>query len=364
MRTKTFDEFGATRYYAALDGLRGVSILLVLLHHVPTLATPWISLLQENGRFGVSLFFVISGFLICTLLLREEKENGRIDLLKFFGRRAVRLLPLYYATLGAQALLIFGLELYSPVNQQLFRDKLSSYVFYYSNWLPTATEGPFFFAWSLAVEEQFYLGFGLLMVMLPRRYLPYLIATALLTKFLVYETLGNVDERSALWRIAFSYQEAILWGVLLGFALARRGAYDAFAKFLRPRWLLPSVLAVTALWVWVYPMKSQSTWDAQVTYVLMTVTVGGLAMRASFPVLSAGLFPYIGRISYGIYLLHMFVVSAVKKTTNASPWIIFIFSAVVVIAIASCVYRYFEQPLIALGKRHLSASRLPKGSAG
>lgn len=361
MRIKTFDEFQETRYFAALDGLRGASILLVLLHHVPAFSSPLISTLQKNGGFGVALFFVISGFLICTLLLREERENGKIELLKFFGRRALRLLPLYYATLALHALLIFGFDQFSPENQQLFWDKLPSYLFYHSNWLATATEGPFFFAWSLAVEEQFYLSFGLLLTILPRRYLSAVIGAAVALKFGTYQAFGNVDEGSLFWRILFSYQEAILLGVLLGFALARRHTYERLARFLRPIWSVPALILAAAIWLWTHPMESQSTWDAQLTYVLMTLIVGGVATRPSIVILSTGFLPYVGRISYGIYLLHMFVVSAVKKTpAGAFPPLVLIFSAVVVIAIASLVYRYFEQPIITFYKQRLAATPSPK----
>src|SRR5581483_7282933 len=121
------------------------------------------------------------------LFLREEASTGRIDLWKFYGRRALRLLPLYYAVLLLQMVLVFVAHQYSPENQQLFREKLPSYLFYYSNWLPTATQGPFFCAWSLAVEEQFYLGFGLLLFLAPRRFAIGAIAAALLVKIVVYQ---------------------------------------------------------------------------------------------------------------------------------------------------------------------------------
>ncbi|HEY2328950.1 MAG TPA: acyltransferase, partial [Verrucomicrobiae bacterium] len=114
---QTFDDFKASPYFNALDGLRAVSILMVLLHHVPRSSSPhFLNTLQENGRYGVAFFFVISGFLICTLLLREQEKTGRIDLWKFYGRRALRLLPLYYVALLLQAVLVFGLKQYTPEN--------------------------------------------------------------------------------------------------------------------------------------------------------------------------------------------------------------------------------------------------------
>src|SRR5215471_11939179 len=142
---ETFDAFQRRPYFSALDGLRAVSILLVLLHHSAAGVSPGnaFATLVENGRYGVGCFFLISGFLICTLFLREETKTGRIHLWKFYGRRVLRLLPLYYAVLFVQIIFVFVLHQYSPENRELFREKLPSYLFYYSNWLPTATQGPF-----------------------------------------------------------------------------------------------------------------------------------------------------------------------------------------------------------------------------
>src|SRR5207247_11158705 len=97
-------------------------------------------MLEEDGRYGVAFFFVISGFLICTLFLREEEKTGKIDLWKFYGRRALRLLPLYYAALSLQAILVFALKQYTPENQALFVEKMPAYLFYYSNWLARSEE--------------------------------------------------------------------------------------------------------------------------------------------------------------------------------------------------------------------------------
>ena len=202
-------------YCKALDGLRAVSILMVLFHHAPKYSPQHpLHTLQENCRYGVAFFFVISGFLICTLFLREEENNGRIDLWRFYGRRALRLLPLYYGALLLQAVLVFALKLYTPQNQALFAEKLPAYLFYYSNWLPTATAGPFFQAWSLAVEEQFYLLFGFLFYFAGRRAIAAAVLTAWFVKFLVYQACGPVDVNSTAGRVILSYQEPVLFGVL------------------------------------------------------------------------------------------------------------------------------------------------------
>ncbi len=85
---QSFEDFQANSYFNALDGLRAVSILMVLLHHVPQFQQGLARTLQDNGRYGVAFFFVISGFLICTLFLREEARTGRIDLWKFKTRNS------------------------------------------------------------------------------------------------------------------------------------------------------------------------------------------------------------------------------------------------------------------------------------
>jgi peptidoglycan/LPS O-acetylase OafA/YrhL len=360
---RTFDAFKASSYFNSLDGLRAISIFLVLLHHVPRFRSSLIQTLQENGRYGVSLFFVISGFLICTLLLREEEKTGRLDLWKFYGRRALRLLPLYYLALLLQAFLVFGFQQYSPENRALFAEKLPAYLFYYSNWLTTATQGPFLQAWSLAVEEQFYVAFGLLLVFARRRLVIQATLAALFVKFAVYQTLGTVDTGSTLWRVVFSYREPILFGVLAAFTLNLRRGYEFFLPWLGSARSLPCLTLVTGAWLGVHPMQQESLWDAQLLYLLMTLTMMGLVFRPATPVISGRFATHVGRTSYGTYLLHLFVMSAVKKLPGgSSPALCLSASAIAAVLIASLVHKCLEQPIIAFYKKKLSPlnSTLPE----
>jgi len=353
---QTFDDFKGSARFSALDGLRAISILLVLLHHVPRFASPhFLNTLQENGRYGVAFFFVISGFLICTLLLREQEKTGSIDLWKFYGRRALRLLPLYYAALLLQAVLVFGLKQYTPENQALFVEKLPAYLFYYSNWLATATQGPFFQAWSLAVEEQFYLAFGLLLFFIRCRLVAGVVLSLLVVKYLVYATYGAVDADSTLWRVLFSYREPVLWGVFAAFALNQRRWFDFLQRWLSPIGVVVFLGLMTMGWMCVHLMRHESFADAQLLYLLMTLAVIGFVVRPATPFLDSRIMVQIGQVSYGIYLLHMFVISAVRKLPGGnSPAFCFLFSSVAVIIVASLVYKYFEQPIIAFSKRKLS----------
>ena len=324
-----------------------------------------VSTLQHNGRYGVSFFFVISGFLICTLFLREEKKTGRIDLWKFCGRRAVRLLPLYYALLSVQAILIFGLGQYSCENQEMFRAKLPSYLFYYSNWLPTASQGPYFCAWSLAVEEQFYLAFGVLIVFAKRKLVILTALTALFLKICVYQLFGAIDADSTLRRVVFSYQEAILMGVLVAFILNTQQGYELFAKLLRSPWVLAGVGAATASWLLFQPIRPQSSWWEQLLYVLMVLVLAGMVIRPRVPVLGGKVLTYVGRISYGIYLFHMFVICSVEKIPGGdSPWLLFPLGVSLTVLAAALSYEYFERPIINKWRQRLSPFNQPDAPSG
>ncbi|MDH4194502.1 MAG: acyltransferase, partial [Nitrospirota bacterium] len=151
-----------------IQGLRALAIALVLLFHA---GVPFL----EGGYVGVDVFFVISGYLITRMLVREKEKHGHIHLLAFYARRIRRLLPAASVTLAFTALIIF--VLYSPVEQSQFIRSLFSSVVYLSNmWFAFQTTdylgenvhlNPYLHTWSLSVEEQFYLLWPLLILVLP-----------------------------------------------------------------------------------------------------------------------------------------------------------------------------------------------------
>src|SRR4051794_35840466 len=148
-----YSAYRALTHFGSLDGLRAASILAVLFHHAvePVAALPATS----RGFLGVDMFFLLSGFLIVTLLLRERDAYGRISLGKFYVRRTLRIFPVYYGLL-----LVFSL-LYLTAGERLSTSKgffaaLPFYLTYTSNWTTTQAAN-FAITWSLAAEEQFYL---------------------------------------------------------------------------------------------------------------------------------------------------------------------------------------------------------------
>jgi peptidoglycan/LPS O-acetylase OafA/YrhL len=145
--------FLARRYFSALDIFRCLAIVAVIWHHTDA-AVAWFPA-STRGFLGVDLFFVISGFLIATLLLRERDRTGGISLRQFYLRRSLRIFPVYYAMLGGVALFLLFVKPNSSMAQPFF-DSLIYQALYLSNFVEI-TGSLLFFTWSLAAEEQFYL---------------------------------------------------------------------------------------------------------------------------------------------------------------------------------------------------------------
>jgi len=145
--------FLAQRRFASLNGLRCLAILEVIWHHASGRR------LDPSGRGGVDLWFAISGFLITTLLVREFSKTGKIGVLRFYARRTLRIFPLYFAALGGYVALVLLTKRGTPEGTA-FMPHLPAFATYTSNWFVPLGDGQstiFYFAWSLATQEQFYL---------------------------------------------------------------------------------------------------------------------------------------------------------------------------------------------------------------
>jgi peptidoglycan/LPS O-acetylase OafA/YrhL len=152
-------------YRADLDGLRAVAILLVILDHAEWPIT------NDGGQGGVTAFFVLSGFLITTLLEAERRASGRIDLRAFYLRRALRLLP----ALAVVIAFVTVIGLAGGWGDEPWGVGVVASPLYVGNWLPLLGIGlgPMAHTWSLAIEEQFYLVWPVALMLVPRRWLPW-----------------------------------------------------------------------------------------------------------------------------------------------------------------------------------------------
>lgn len=151
MAAQGYEDYRATRVFPGLDALRGLSIVGVVWHHagVPIDGVP----MSARGFVGVDAFFVLSGFLIVTLLLRERDRHGQISLRNFYVRRSLRIFPLYYGVLLGLSVLLWLRPGFSLAGS--FWSDLPALLTYTANWV--GITGLLSVTWSLAAEEQFYL---------------------------------------------------------------------------------------------------------------------------------------------------------------------------------------------------------------
>jgi peptidoglycan/LPS O-acetylase OafA/YrhL len=346
--------------FGGLDGLRAIAVIVVIIYHLGSGILP-------GGFIGVDVFFVISGFLITALLLRERERTGSVHLGRFWVRRARRLLPaiaLLVIVCCTAAWMIGGDLLIGLGLQALGAATFSS------NWLAIAAGQSYFDEstpellrnlWSLAVEEQFYLLWPLLLllvVLLPRRWMRVgvmlIAASASAVAMAVLFIPGDAT------RVYFG-TDTHSFGLALGAALAFGAAsVDRRARLARMVQAL-GWLAVAALLLSSVLLRD----DASATYIgglpLVAVLTAFAILAAVQPgsrlarALDARPMAWVGERSYGLYLWHwpVFVLTS-AATTGASPaarWLVAAVALVVTVAAAQLSYVLVEQPVRRLGFR-------------
>jgi peptidoglycan/LPS O-acetylase OafA/YrhL len=275
---------------------------------------------ELQGGYGVTVFFVLSGFLITQLLLREEHDTGEISLLSFCVRRAFRLFPIYYLILGAYCLLIFVFGL-RPDGRAGFADALPWYLIYMQD-VPyfrdrTHSGGlipvPFYQSWSLGIEEKFYLVWPVVAFRVFRDHKARLaLATAAVLLFSVARFVPQ-------GRYIYPYA-AISWGCL--FALL----YETAGIRHRLNGWISSWRASLVLFTWPL-IHVASAWNglpvtarliAELVYPISIAFVILASLRSAWlaRVFSFTPLALLGRYSYCIYLIHLLVRTAVERVLH------------------------------------------------
>ena len=293
-----------------LDGLRGISILLVLLLHF--------GLSYSTGGFlGVDIFFVLSGFLITSLLVQEWNTRGAISLKKFYIRRALRLMPAVFAFMigtGVYAFLFLTRE-----QAWLTYQGILLTLSYVSNWVfafsETVKSGPLGITWSLAIEEQFYLLWPLTLVLLLKlrvRQRVILLMTVFTIVLVALHRKILLESGVRLERLYYGSDtraDALLIGCLVALLLAWNvlPGNDLF------RWIMKGVAALGAV-VILYLVTNTTSQDLFLYaggFTLVSISVGAiLIVLMLWPptlFLTALRFQplrWIGKVSYGLYLWH------------------------------------------------------------
>jgi len=339
-------------YIAELDGLRGIAIALVMLHRFYPRAdgTPWPI---EGGWVGVDLFFVISGFLIAGILLdtREDPDYFR----NFYARRLLRIFPLFYLFVGV-VLVTF------PVESRIW------YLIQLGN-VPESLLGhepPYWLApvWSLAIEEQFYLTFPLLVRKIePRRLARWLIGFAVLALVTRIVTMQLYPERE---RVQYLFTLCRLDTIAAGCLIALLVRRVPIAR-LRARWTkaLLGVVAGFAIVSVLTQLDRTTTFGRSLGYSIVAIGFAAVVLlvvlyrdrRFTAPLRWAPL-RYMGKLCFGIYLLHRpadTIVSLVYSGTGL--WAVGV-KVLVAVGLATLSWHVIEMPFLRL-KRHFASGRHP-----
>lgn len=334
-----------------LDGIRALAIGLVMLSHFAPALDP----LLPGGNIGVRVFFVLSGFLITGILLREGGDRDRLSILApFYIRRALRILPVYFIA-------VFGIAY--AFNIDGARDLwpwLASFTF---NWhmievgSGTGNLSPY---WSIAVEEQFYLIWPWLLFLWPSRYLA-LICPAFVVGGMAFRLIGALSgaDPDALYLSTFGAVDALALGGWLATGrlagVLRAGSVIGGLAFLA-LYATKALVGLSDLTGQVYDMSA--AWGA--VWLIGAATKPGWLASA----LSTELAQYVGQLSYSLYVYHMLVYALVARWLSAAgiPWdayegprIIALFALSFILSAAS--FHLIEKPINALKARFPYRSR-------
>ncbi len=334
-------------YRPALDGLRTVAVYAVLLFHT---GHAW----AGGGFLGVDLFFVLSGFLVTGVLLSEIERTGRLRLGSFYSRRVRRLLP---AALVAIVATCAVFVLIAPVTERvLLVSDARHALLYVANWhflaesgdyfAADADQSPFLHFWSLAIEEQYYVVFPVLLLLLTRvgrRWTAAVLLALLLASVAAQLVWAQVDATHAYYGTdARIYQP--LAGSLLALVVFGRG--DRLAD---RRWgpaaavgLLGFLLLCTGL------VSMSPSARGLVATVAALVLVAGVVLADSgrlARLLSHRVPVYLGAISYGTYLWHWPVIKVIEETVTTRPAAVALLAVPLGTALAALSHRFVERPV-------------------
>jgi peptidoglycan/LPS O-acetylase OafA/YrhL len=377
---------GRSARIPGLDGLRAIAVAAVIAYHLFPGALP-------GGFLGVDVFFVVSGFLITTLLLREVRDGGRLQLARFWARRARRLLPALVVVLvvSIPAAALADRDLLVGIGRQVVGALTFS-----TNWLAISAGSSYFDAtqpelfqtfWSLAIEEQFYLVWPLLLAVLlaacPARARAWVAFGGALTSALLMAVLYHPgDDPTRVYYGTTTHAFGLLLGASAAFAWAGRG--EGVTRARRTGWFGPAALVLLGVMAMVLSAESAFAYRggiflasmlALVAVVCCAVPVagreggrdgagggvvrGGVQAPVFIRTLEVRPIVWVGERSYGLYLWHWPVIlvlaAAAGDAPGSSSWWRTAVAALAVTVLASWAsYRWIETPVRRLGAHEVA----------
>lgn len=367
-------------YHPELDVLRFFAFLMVFFHHafphdpafwtrlgVPLFLGRVLAGVGTTGAFGVSLFFVLSSYLITELLLREKDLIGTLDVRSFYIRRILRIWPLYFAFLALAVIL----QWIVPGQHVTWRAGMW-FSFLAGNWFIVFHGFPasvIFPLWSVSIEEQFYITWPAFVKRATETGM--LLCAGLLlavaTASRVYLGLRHTGE-SDIWCNTFVQLDPIAIGILL--AVLLKGNIPRLSKLARGAMLLAGVTGL-ALGSMYFGIKNDPVTTMRIVLGYPSVAVGGALVllsvlrRSTRP--ANAILIYLGRISYGLYVFHVLGLLISDHTVHDQTASLLRYALRVSVALAATIalaaisYRWLETPFLGLKQRFTHVLSRPGG---
>ena len=367
-------------YLPGLDGVRAIAVVAVLLFHLPARLLP-------GGFLGVDVFFVLSGFLITTLLLGELERTGGIAFGQFYLRRARRLLPALLAVLAVSAVLVLTVARDAAA---VFRQDVISALTYTTNWWYIVDERSYFevlgrppllqHLWSLGIEEQFYLVWPAVAFFAWKRWgrrgvgvtavVGALMSTVLMALLAVQADIPASADTARLYFGSDTHAMTVLVGAALAVAWRPGALPRQIPRSAQAAVAVAGVAAILALLVIFVWGAESSAWLFRGGFLGVAIVTALLVVAASHPAARFGVLlgnpvmRWLGTRSYGIYLWHwpIFMVTRPDLDVPLRGWWSAVLSLGLTFAAAEISYRWLEMP-IRNGALSRWRSRLSSGSA-
>jgi peptidoglycan/LPS O-acetylase OafA/YrhL len=341
-RERRYRDYLTSPYRPAFDGLRGIGFLLVITAHIPSV--PLFNALQ--GWTGVWVFFVISGYLLTMLMMREEKKTGGVAFGPFLIKRFFRIVPSYWVAILVYWLACLTLPALAD-EYQPFMARLPYYLTFNPEYAHTDVFTIFVHSWTVGIELKFYLLFPPIVFLAIKNPNWRLAITAIAAALLI--AYGSFHAQSYC---------AILFGAILAFLLERPRGYAVLTTLTRVPSVVPFGLVAVLLFSlrygeFLFPVAIVATY--LVAYVILQASA--LSRLLQWEPLA-----YLGRRSYGAYLLHVLMIHIGYMMFGNDSVLGGVLTAciclVLTVPAAELLYRLIERPGIDLG-RHMIGRMAP-----
>jgi peptidoglycan/LPS O-acetylase OafA/YrhL len=350
-------------YFPNLNGVRCIAAMMVIISHIE-LNKAYFQLnnyfqeVKHLGRLGVSLFFVLSGFLITYLLMREKEEKGKIKLSFFYWRRILRIWPLYYFVVLLSLFVLPTISFFQIPNFHLdfdtnFQFLLVCFLFicFLSNVIISIKLVPFATqTWSIGTEEQFYLMWPILINEI-KNLKKWFLFIIIFYNVLIICINSSLFENVKYIGLIRDYCNMIQIDTLTVGAL---GAYyfykkDGFIKIITTDSAF--ILSISVLIIAIFYDVKIAFFNSSFYALLFIIVILNLVCNKRFlKVLENNFFTYMGKISFGLYMYHQIMIvlciNVLIKLNFMNNIILYIASLITTVLVASLSYEFLEKPFL------------------